>query len=118
MMKRFLQHASWSDPEIERSLSLISEAMEDVQNSWPCVKEIRDCIVQAQQAQTSMPPEDPLNAPDLMNGLELVHDEMPNLMASLGEDLGTLITDEFLSTQLQVAEPRLESFDFNQPLGP
>lgn len=117
MMKRFFQRASWSDPDIERSLSLVSEAMEEIQNTWPCVREIRDVVIQAQKTQTSMPPEDPLNAPDLMNGLELAHDTVPDFLSNLEDDIGTLITDEFLSAQLQDMEP-LETFDFNQPLGP
>ncbi|EHK15707.1 uncharacterized protein TRIVIDRAFT_164741 [Trichoderma virens Gv29-8] len=115
MMKRFLQKASWSDPDIERALSLIMQAMDEIQNTWPCVREIRDVLLQAQQTQTAMPPEDPLNAPDLMNGLQVNND---NFLANLGDDIGTLITDEFLSAQLPIMGPGLEPFDFNQMPGP
>ncbi|KHO11126.1 Heat-labile enterotoxin, A chain [Metarhizium robertsii ARSEF 23] len=79
MMKRFFQKSSWDDPEIERSLSLLTEAMDEIQNSLPCVKEIRDAF---------------------------------------DEELGTLITDEFLSAQLQVQDGSgfdFEPFDFNNP---
>jgi hypothetical protein len=117
MMKRFLQKASWSDPDIERALSLIMQAMDEIQNTWPCVREIRDVVLQAQQTQATMPPEDPLNAPGLMNGLEVDHD---GFLANLGEDvdIGTLITDEFLSAQVPILEQGLEPFDFNQLSGP
>lgn len=117
MMKRFLQKASWSDPDIERALSLITLAMDEIQNTWPCVREVRDVLLQAQQTQASMPPEDPLDAPDLMNGLEVNNE----FFANLGDgDIGTLITDEFLSAQLpgMGLESDLEPFDFNQMPGP
>lgn len=115
MMKRFFQQASWDDPDISRSLTLILETMEEVERTWPCITEIKDCIIRARHAQAVMPPEDPLNVPDLMNGLELSHDAAA-FMAQWGNDLGTLVTDEFLSIQLQ--DPThgiLEPFDFNQP---
>ncbi|KAL7818212.1 fungal-specific transcription factor domain-containing protein [Trichoderma aethiopicum] len=119
MMKRFLQKASWSDPDIERALSLVMQAMDEIQHTWPCVREIRDVVLQAQQTQATMPPEDPLNAPGLMNGLEGVagHD---GFLANLGEDvdIGTLITDEFLSAQVPFLDEGLEPFDFNQFPGP
>ncbi|EXV03105.1 Zn(2)-Cys(6) zinc finger domain protein [Metarhizium robertsii] len=98
MMKRFFQKSSWDDPEIERSLSLLTEAMDEIQNSLPYV---------------------PLNAPDLMNGLELGGaDATTGPLTSFDEELGTLITDEFLSAQLQVQDGSgfdFEPFDFNNP---
>lgn len=118
MMKRYLQKASWTDPDLERSLSLILEAMNDIQNTWPCVKEIRDVLVQAQQKQQSMPPEDPLNAPDLMIGLHLEPNAFGGFVPGMTDDVGTLITDEYLSTQLQLPDTGLDGFDFNQIPGP
>ena len=120
MMKRYFQHSSWDDPEIEKSLALIIDAMEEIENTWPCIREIKDFVKQARQTQSSMPLGDPLNFPDLMNGLELSHEAsgmhggvtMPNL-ADMGDDLGTLLTDEFLATHIQVAEPTLNDFNFN-----
>lgn len=122
MMKRFFQGSSWDDVEIERSLSLLTEAMDDVQNTLPCVKEIRDCVTVARQRrETTVPPDVPLNAPDLMNGLELGSDDATtDFMTSFEDNLGTLITDEFLSAQLQVQDGNdfeLEPFDFNNPPG-
>jgi hypothetical protein len=122
MMKRYFQKSSWDDPEIERSLSLLTEVMDDIRDTWPCVKEIRDCVTVARQRrETTVPPDVPLNAPDLMNGLELGGaDTMADFMTSFGDDLGTLITDEFLSSQLQVQDGGgfdLEPFDFNNPPG-
>ncbi|KHN96427.1 uncharacterized protein MAM_05716 [Metarhizium album ARSEF 1941] len=113
MMKRFFQESSWDDPEIERSLSLLTEAMDEIQNSLPCVKEIRDCVAVARKRrETTLPPDIPLNAPDLMTGLELGGaDASAEFLASFDDDLGTLITDEFLSGQLPFSEP----FDFNNP---
>ncbi|CAM1506607.1 Fc.00g062480.m01.CDS01 [Cosmosporella sp. VM-42] len=117
MMKRFFQNASWDDPDIARSLSLLLEAMEEVEQTWPCMSEIRDCVISARNAQVVMPPEDPLNVPDLMNGLELSQ-EAANFMAHWGGDLGTLVTDEFLSVQLQdPSQGIIQPFDFNHPPG-
>ncbi|KAH6606523.1 transcription factor [Trichoderma cornu-damae] len=63
------------DPQnIERALSLITMAMGEIRNTWPCVREIRDVLLQAQQTQATMLPEDSLDAPDLTNGLEMSHD--------------------------------------------
>ncbi|KID76840.1 Transcription factor, fungi, partial [Metarhizium brunneum ARSEF 3297] len=120
MMKRFFQKSSWEDPEIERSLSLLTEAMDEIQNSLPCVKEIRDCVSVARQCrETTLPPDVPLNAPDLMNGLELGGaDATTGPLTSFDDELGTLITDEFLSAQLQVQDGSgfdFEPFDFNNP---
>ncbi|KAF4460527.1 CHA4-transcription factor [Fusarium albosuccineum] len=120
MMKRFFQGASWDDSDIARSLSTVIDAMEEVQHTWPCMGEIKDYVVRARNAQVVIPPEDPLNVPDLMNGLELSHNVTAELMAQWGEELGTLVTDEFLSMQLQGSEQGIMApFDFNQPpLGP
>lgn len=120
MMKRFFQKSSWDDPEIERSLSLLTEAMDEIQHSLPCVKEIRDCVSAARQCrETTLPPDVPLNAPDLMNGLELGGaDATTGPLTSFDDELGTLITDEFLSAQLQVQDGSVfdfEPFDFNNP---
>ena len=119
MMKRFFQNASWDDPNVERPLSLVIEAMEEIQNTWPCVEEIKDFVVQARQAPTSLPPSNPPSAPDLMNGLELGHgsNEVYRLsgLDEVEDDLGTLLTDEFLSTYVQLTERELEHFDFNIP---
>ncbi|KAK9438791.1 Heat-labile enterotoxin, A chain [Metarhizium brunneum] len=120
MMKRFFQKSSWEDPDIERSLSLLTEAMDEIQNSLPCVKEIRDCVSVARQCrETTLPPDVSLNAPDLMNGLELGGaDATTGPMTSFDDELGTLITDEFLSAQLQVQDGSgfdFEPFDFNNP---
>ncbi|KAJ9425034.1 fungal-specific transcription factor domain-containing protein [Fusarium oxysporum] len=120
MMKRFFQGASWEDSDIARSLSTVIDAMEEVQHTWPCMGEIKDYVVRARNSQVVMPPEDPLIGPDLMNGLELGHNVTAELMAQWGEELGTLVTDEFLSMQLQGSEQGVMApFDFNQPpLGP
>lgn len=116
LMKRYLQKASWTDPDIERSLSLILEAMNEIQNTWPCVREIRDLVVQAQQTQPHLPPQYPFNAPDLMTGLELdTGGDFGSFMPNMTDDVGTLITDEFLRTQLQIPDATvLDNFDFNQ----
>lgn len=137
LMKRYLQKASWTDPDIERSLSLLLEAMNDIQNTWPPVREIRDSLVQAQQTQPALPPEVPITASDLMTGLQLDVAAMSGSGSGAAGDVGasgdvgfmthmsagssgdfeTLITDEFLSAQLQVPEPTMQPFDFNQMAG-
>lgn len=140
LMKRYLQKASWTDPDIERSLSLLLEAMNDIQNTWPPVREIRDSLVRAQQTQPALPPEVPFTASDLMTGLQMDVTAMSggedggagagtgdvgagdtafmaHMNAGSGGDFETLITDEFLSAQLQVSEPALHPFDFSQMPG-
>lgn len=117
LMKRYLQNAAWTDSEIERSFSLIIEAMDEVQNTWPCVREVRNVLVQLQQTQPMMLPEDSLTAPDLMSGLQLDAANMDSFFPAMTDDIETLITDEFLSTQLQLPDPVLPPFDFNQPPG-
>jgi len=134
LMKRYLQKASWTDPDIERSLSLLLEAMNDIQNTWPPVREIRDSLVQAQQTQPALPPEVPFTASDLMTGLQLDAAAMSgnggagdvgagdvgfltHMGAGSDQDFETLITDEFLSAQLQVPGPGVQPFDFNQMPG-
>ena len=117
LMKRYLQNAAWTDSEIERSFSLIIEAMDEIQNTWPCVREVRNVLVQLQQTQPMMLPQDSLTAPDLMSGLQLDPASMDNFFPAMTDDIETLITDEFLSTQLQLPDPVLPAFDFNQPPG-
>lgn len=117
LMKRYLQNAAWTDSEIERSFSLIIEAMDEIQNTWPCVREVRNVLVQLQQTQPMMLPQDSLTAPDLMSGLQLDPASMDNFFPAMTDDIETLITDEFLSTQLQLPDPVLPEFDFNQPPG-
>lgn len=125
LMRRYLLKASWTDPEIERSVSLLLEAMNEIQNTWPPVREIRDSLVQAQQSQAVLPPDVPFAGHDLMTGLHLDVSEMGSFMPTFdsaggsagGEDIETLITDEFLSAQMQTSEPIIQPFDFNQPPG-
>lgn len=116
-MKRYLQKAAWTDSEVERSFALILEAMDEIQNTWPCVREVRNVLVQLQQTQPTMIPQDPLNAPDLMSGLQLDMSGMNDFFPAMTDDIETLITDEFLSAQLQLPDPVLAQFDFNQPPG-
>ncbi|KAJ4144804.1 hypothetical protein LMH87_003674 [Akanthomyces muscarius] len=128
LMRRYLLKASWTDPEIERSVSLLLDAMNEIQNTWPPVREIRDSLMQAQQSQAVLPPEVPFSGNDLMTGLHLDISAMGNFMPAFGsggaggsaggdDDIDTLITDEFLSAQMQTTDPIMQSFDFNQPPG-
>lgn len=124
LMRRYLLKASWTDPDIERSVSLLLEAMNEIQNTWPPVREIRDSLMQAQQTQTILPPDLPFGGNDLMMGLHMDASALGNFMPAFdntgsgnaeGDDIETLITDEFLSSQMQTAEPVMQPFDFNQP---
>ncbi|TQV99842.1 transcription factor [Cordyceps javanica] len=127
LMRRYLLKASWTDPEIERSVSLLLDAMNEIQNTWPPVREIRDSLMQAQQSKAVLPPDVPFAGNDLMTGLHLDVSAMGDFLPTFGrgdgngsvgsDDIETLITDEFLSAQLQISEPVLQPFDFNQPPG-
>ncbi|OAA48193.1 N-terminal binuclear Zn cluster-containing/DNA binding domain-containing protein [Beauveria brongniartii RCEF 3172] len=126
LMRRYLLKASWTDPEVERSVSLLLDAMSEIQNTWPPVREIRDTLVRAQQSQAVLPPDVPFAGNDLMTGMHFDVAAMGDFMPSFGsggggggegadEDIEALITDEFLSAQLQTTEEMLQPFDFNQP---
>lgn len=125
LMRRYLLKASWTDPEVERSVSLLLDAMNEIQNTWPPVREIRDTLVRAQQSQAVLPPDVPFAGNDLMTGMHFdVAAAMGDFMPAFGsggggegadEDIEALITDDFLSAQLQTTEEMLQPFDFNQP---
>ncbi|KAM3467863.1 hypothetical protein MY5147_008506 [Beauveria neobassiana] len=125
LMRRYLLKASWTDPEVERSVSLLLDAMNEIQNTWPPVREIRDTLVRAQQSQAVLPPNVPFAGNDLMTGMHFdVAAAMGDFMPAFGsggggegadEDIEALITDDFLSAQLQTTEEMLQPFDFNQP---
>lgn len=134
LMRRYFLKASWTDPEVERSVSLLLEAMNEIQNTWPPVREIRDSLVQAQQSQAVLPPDVSFAAGGtndlMMTGLHLDMSAMGGFMPPFGspsalgtsgsaggEDIDTLITDEFLSAQMQTPDPVLQPFDFNHPPG-
>ncbi|KAG8420943.1 hypothetical protein J3459_003967 [Metarhizium acridum] len=96
--------------------------MDEIQNSLQCVKEIRDCVTVARQCrETTWPPDVLLNAPDLINRHELGGaDATTGLLTSFDDELGTLITDGFLSAQLPVQDGsafNFDPFDFNNPPG-
>ncbi|KAI0802598.1 fungal-specific transcription factor domain-containing protein [Xylaria sp. FL0064] len=61
LMRRQLDHLPWDDAETSRSLDLVIQAMEDIKDTWPCVKEILNSVLKARQTEaTVMPDVDPV----------------------------------------------------------
>ncbi|KAI0410576.1 fungal-specific transcription factor domain-containing protein [Xylaria grammica] len=61
LMRRHLSNLPWDDAEISRSLDLVTQAMEDIQDTWPCVKEILNSVLNARQTEAAvMPDVDPV----------------------------------------------------------
>ncbi|TGJ79843.1 hypothetical protein E0Z10_g8921 [Xylaria hypoxylon] len=61
LMRRHLDHLPWVDAETSRSLDLVIEAMEDIKDTWPCVKEILNSVLNARQTEAAtMPDVDPV----------------------------------------------------------
>ncbi|KAI3336484.1 fungal-specific transcription factor domain-containing protein [Xylariaceae sp. AK1471] len=61
LMRRHINNLPWDDAETTRSLDLVIQAMEDIKDTWPCVKEILNSVLKARQTETStMPDVDPV----------------------------------------------------------
>ncbi|KAI8627437.1 fungal-specific transcription factor domain-containing protein [Xylariaceae sp. FL1651] len=61
LMRRHINDLSWHDAEISRSLDLVIQAMEEIKDTWPCVKEILNSVLNARQTEAStMPAVDPV----------------------------------------------------------
>ncbi|KAK5636671.1 hypothetical protein RRF57_012383 [Xylaria bambusicola] len=61
LMRRHLENLPWNDGETSRCLDLVIEAMEDIKDTWPCVKEILDSVLKARQTEAAvMPDMDPV----------------------------------------------------------
>ncbi|POR36167.1 Putative transcriptional regulatory protein [Tolypocladium paradoxum] len=93
MMKRFLQGTSWDDPDVDGS-----------HHSPPRPWTTSGTPGRAADADDEAARGAANAGPDLMNGLDMDDGgggAMAGFMAGWGDDLGTLITDEFLSAQLQ-----------------
>jgi hypothetical protein len=61
LMRRHINNLPWGDAETTRSLDLVIQAMEDIKDTWPCVKEILNSVLKARQTETStLPDVDPV----------------------------------------------------------
>ncbi|KAI1167942.1 fungal-specific transcription factor domain-containing protein [Nemania serpens] len=61
LMRRHLNHLAWDDAETSKSFDLVMQAMEDIKETWPCVKEILNSVLQARQTEAEvMPDVDPV----------------------------------------------------------
>ncbi|KAH8662421.1 fungal-specific transcription factor domain-containing protein [Xylariales sp. PMI_506] len=103
MMKRYAEKSSWTETAISRPLELILEAMEAIQDVWPCVLEIKEGILEAMKPQEqpeTVQQEYELNF-DLMDMLESGAGALPNPWSIATDapsaDLGFLVTDDFLN---------------------
>ncbi|KAF2970272.1 hypothetical protein GQX73_g3295 [Xylaria multiplex] len=57
LMRRHLDHLPWADGETSRSLDLVIQAMEDIKDTWPCVKEILNSVLLARQTEAAIMPD-------------------------------------------------------------
>ncbi|RNJ54524.1 hypothetical protein D7B24_000367 [Verticillium nonalfalfae] len=106
MMKRFLEKSTWDDKDISKPLAQILDAMEAVQSVYPCMRGIRDSILEniksegvdeeAQQHQYGVELE-------LMDLLQSAAAPFPGAWgtedaeSATSADLGFLLTDDFLN---------------------
>ncbi|KAM0327177.1 hypothetical protein ACHAQA_006309 [Verticillium albo-atrum] len=106
MMKRFMEKSTWDDKDISKPLAQILDAMEAVQNVYPCMQGIRDGILESiksenvdeetQQHQYGVELE-------LMDLLQSAAAPFPGAWgnddaeSATSADLGFLLTDDFLN---------------------
>ncbi|KAI1183722.1 fungal-specific transcription factor domain-containing protein [Nemania serpens] len=61
LMRRHLNNLAWGDAETSKSFDTVIQAMEDIKETWPCVKEILNSVLQARQTEAEvMPDVDPV----------------------------------------------------------
>ncbi|KAK0384674.1 hypothetical protein NLU13_8760 [Sarocladium strictum] len=112
MLKRYLEKSSWKDKDISKPTAQILEAMEVIQDVYPCIRDIRQSIIANQEAEDSTPLANvqepgPIEL-DLMDFLHAGAGPFPSWLqddspGSDNSDLGFLVTDDL------VGEP--QSFD-------
>jgi hypothetical protein len=125
MLKRYLEKSSWDDKDISKPLAQILEAMEAVQDVYPCIQEIKQSIVSSkQQPQTNQDDQEVQDAAppelDLMDFLQAGAIPFGSWFPEADQDenstdLGFLVTDDSLN------EPQAWSANFSagytQPWG-
>ncbi|KAI1265112.1 fungal-specific transcription factor domain-containing protein [Xylariaceae sp. FL1019] len=61
LMRRHINDIPWHDSDISRSLDTIIQVMEEIKDTWPCVKDILNAVLKARQTEASaMPDFDPV----------------------------------------------------------
>ena len=55
LMKQHIECLSWDDPRISKPLELVSEAVEDIAQTWPCARQVAIAISAAKSATISDP---------------------------------------------------------------
>ncbi|KAE9582188.1 putative transcriptional regulatory protein [Colletotrichum fructicola] len=103
MMRHYLEGTPWDETQTSQALTRILEAMNAVQNAWPCVGEIKDSIIQASRREEGdIPGADALADFTLMTGLSgpVAGSDVDKMLLSEGgmfdADAGLLVTDDFL----------------------
>lgn len=56
-MRRHMEGLAWDDTDLARQLGQILETMDEIQEVWPCIREVRDGILQAREKQTASIPQ-------------------------------------------------------------
>ncbi|KAF2805773.1 uncharacterized protein BDZ99DRAFT_424181 [Mytilinidion resinicola] len=108
LMKQFFEKATFDHPEISTSLGVILRAMDEVKETWPCMKEIQDSVLEAMKSRASgIPQTDPMLSLDLGTSLSAGL-ELPTTGAgqSNGEaGFGSLATDLLVDDDWTVQFP-------------
>ncbi|KAI0393880.1 fungal-specific transcription factor domain-containing protein [Xylariaceae sp. FL0594] len=52
LLRRHLDNLPWDDAETSKSLDLVISTMEDIKDTWPCVREILNSVLDARRAET------------------------------------------------------------------
>ena len=106
MLKRYVEKSAWTDKDIAKPMTQILEAMEAVQEVYPCIREIHRSLIASTQSEpiVSGPGAQEMDSLDLdlMDMLQSGAGPFPHWLADEGTpsgtvDLGFLVTDETLN---------------------
>ena len=109
-MKRTLQGPFNEDPGLSKSMDIVFDAMDQITHTWPCIVEVKASVEQAlgapnteQQEATTQPIMDFGFLADINSGIEPGD---VNFQLS-DDDLGMLLTDDLLTSELPWEPPGL-----------
>lgn len=107
MMRRYMEKSSWEDKDISKPMDQILQTMETVQTVFPCMKEIRDGILESirtENTRTGSRQEEFGIDFELMDLLQSGGGPFPPALypeeahdGTAEVDLGFLVTDDFLN---------------------
>ena len=109
MMRRYMEKSSWDDRDIARPLAQILEVMQTVQEIFPCIREIRNSILETMNEGSTASGEVAEGSNAELEMIDLLHSGAlplpggfwcPEEAGSVDSaDLGFLVTEDFLNEQ-------------------